>query len=156
MNLSEHLVQSRCEMMFRRQKPTLLIGGSVWADSGEVNDSLKALQFVFKLYEKQRSGGRYLSRRVQVCASTKKSKPRHEGFVKKLSGAEHDVKVTVNIDGIAKPTAWLSNAPVAARRLSELQGSRLIQRTCGSNQHGSEGPVDNNRLAEFDECWDLL
>ena len=50
MHLSDDLVQSKCEMMLKGQKPTLLIGGSKCAESGELNESLKASQFAFTLY----------------------------------------------------------------------------------------------------------
>ena len=54
MNLSDDLVQSKCEVMLNGQKPTLLIGGSHCAESGELNERLKSLQSVIQLYERQR------------------------------------------------------------------------------------------------------
>ena len=48
-------------------------------------------------------------------------------FVKKLSGEEHVVKVTVNMGGNAKPTTWLSNAPKVAKRLSVFQRSQQVR-----------------------------
>ena len=60
MNLSDDHAQSKAVMIWNRQKPTLyFLGGSKCAESGELNESLKSSQFVFKLPEKQRSEGRY-------------------------------------------------------------------------------------------------
>ena len=68
--------------MLNGQKPTLLIGGSSCAESGDMNESLKSLQFVFRLYEKHRREGRYF-----MQAQPEVSKSWHEEeFVKKLSG----------------------------------------------------------------------
>ena len=42
MNLSDELVQSKCDMMLNGQKPTLLIGRSKGAEAGELNEPLKS------------------------------------------------------------------------------------------------------------------
>ena len=55
------------------------------------------------------------------------SRSRHEEFVKKLSGAGPVVRVTMNMNGIAKPTTWLSSAPMIPKRLIELQRSRQVR-----------------------------
>ena len=57
MNSSDDLVQSKCEMMLNGQQPTLLMGGSNCADSGELHKPLKALHFALKLCERQHSEG---------------------------------------------------------------------------------------------------
>ena len=102
--------------------------------------ALKSMQFVFKVCEGA------VEKIVHACAEDSKSW--HEECVR-LSGEEQVVKVTVNIDGNAKPPTPTSNTPMIANKLTELQKSgRFIQRSC--NRHGSEGPVENNRLAEFD------
>ena len=59
MNLSDDLVQSKCKMMLNGQKPTLLIGGSKCAESGESNETLNSLHFVFNLCKGKRSEGSY-------------------------------------------------------------------------------------------------
>ena len=91
-------------------------------------------------------------------AHPEKSKSWHEEFVERLSGEEHVVKVTVNMYGIAKPTTWLSNAPMIAKRLSELQRSRQgSSKEARDRKHQrSERPVENNRMAEFDNSWHLM
>ena len=74
-------------------------------------------------------------------------------FVKKLSGEEHVVKVTENMDGMAKPTTSLSNAPLITKRLCKLQrastSSSKERRLWQRSTPWSEGPVENNQLAEF-------
>ena len=40
---------------------------------------------------------------------------------------QHVGKVTVNMNGIAKPTTWLSSAPMIPKRLIELQRSRQVR-----------------------------
>ena len=42
MHLSDELVQSKCEMMWNVQKPTLLIGGSKCAEAGQMNEPSKS------------------------------------------------------------------------------------------------------------------
>ena len=67
---------------------------------------------------------------------------------------DHVVKVIVKIDGIGQPTTCLRNAPMITKRLGELQRGpqfRPKKLVASSNHHGSEGPVENNPLAEFDK-----
>ena len=82
----------------------------------------------------------------------------NEEFFKKLSGEQHAEKLTVNMGGIEKPTTWLSNAPMIAKQLSELQRCRrgTSQESCGSNHRVSQRPVEDKRLAELDKSWDLM
>ena len=67
--------------------------------------------------EQSREGCVLASREAAVKEDTscmriqKMSESWHEEFVKRLSGEEHVLKVTANVDGIAKPTTWLSNEP---------------------------------------------
>ena len=84
-----------------------------------LSESKKSLQVVKKLYEKHLSEGRYF-----MHAHPEDSKSWHETFVKKLSSEERVVKVKLKMDGIAKPFAWWSNAPMITKRLSVLQRSR--------------------------------
>ena len=114
MTLSDNVVQSKCEMMSNGQYPTLLIGVSMCAESGALNVSLNSIQFVIKLYETQHSEGRYF-----VHAHSDDAKSWRGEFVKKLSGEE---KVTVNMDGIAKPTT-----PMIVKRLSGWQRGRQVR-----------------------------
>ena len=78
--------------------------------------SFKSWHFVFKLHEKKRSEGRHY---MQV--QPEDSNPWHEELVKKLSGEGHVTKMSVNMDGNAKPTARLGTAPMIAKKLCELQ-----------------------------------
>ena len=52
-------MQSKCEMIGNGQQLALFVGECKCAEAGEVSESLKSLQFVLKLYETQRSEGRY-------------------------------------------------------------------------------------------------
>ena len=54
------------------------------------------------------------------------SKSWHEELVKKLTGKGHVVKVTVNMEWIAKPTTWLNHAPMIANMFGALQRSRQV------------------------------
>ena len=54
------------------------------------------------------------------------SKSWHEEFVKKLTCKEHVVKVTVDMEWIAKPTTRLNHAPMIAKMSGELQRSRQV------------------------------
>ena len=54
------------------------------------------------------------------------SKSWHEEFVKKLSGEENVVKVTVDMEWTAKPTTRLNHAPMIAKMSGELQRSREV------------------------------
>ena len=42
MNLSDELVEPKCELMLNGQKPTLFIGGPKGAEAGELNEMLKS------------------------------------------------------------------------------------------------------------------
>ena len=82
------------------------------------------------------------------------SKSWHEEFVKKLSGEEHVVKVTVNrkTDDTVEPCANdRENVMCVAEKLA---GSS--KEACGSTHHGSRGTVENNQWTEFDNSWDLM
>ena len=48
-----------------------------------------------------------------------------------------NVKVTVNTDGIEKPTTWLSNGPKITERLSDVQRSRQVESNRYAVQLGS-------------------
>ena len=122
MNLSIDLVQPKSEMISNRRTPMLLIGGSNCARSGGLSESQKSLQFVCKLFEKQGREGRYF-----LHAQPKKSKSWHEEFVKNLTGEDHVEKVTVNMDGNAKPTTRSSNAPIIVKIFGELQRSPQVR-----------------------------
>ena len=76
----------------------------------------------------------------------------HEEFVKKLSGEECVVNVTVNMDGIAKPREQCAND---FEKVECVAGTPTgsPNKACGSTHHRFEGPVENRRLAEFDDSW---
>ena len=111
--------------MLEGQKPTLLIGGCKCAELGELNESLKSIsmQFAFKLYGRLRSEGRYF-----MLPHPEDSKSWREECVKKLSGEEHVVDVTVTMGGNAKPTTWLSNVPIVTNRVCCRTVDKFIQR----------------------------
>ena len=66
--------------------------------------------------------------------------------------------MTMNMGGIAKLTTWLGNASMIAKRFSELPRSRQVRpkKRVDSNHQGSEGAVENSRLTEFDNSWNLM
>ena len=78
-------------------------------ESGELKESLKSLQFVIILCERQRNEERY-----HIHAHPADSKSWHEGFVLKLSDEENGVKVTVNMTA-------------SRNTLSDVQRSRQIR-----------------------------
>ena len=106
MNLTDDLVQSKVRADVGWTDTNLVDWRSTCAETGELHELLKALQFAFKLYERKRSEGRYVMRA-------------HPGHGMR-SSESHGMKLMVNMDGLAKPTTLLSNAPLIARRLSEL------------------------------------
>ena len=81
-----------------------------------------------------------------MSAHPEDSKSWHEEFVKQLSGETHVMKVTVKMDGMEKPTTWLSKAPMIANMLCELHVAVIIR---------SAGPVENTLLGEIDDSWCL-
>ena len=77
----------------------------------------------------------------------------HIGIRQEISGEEHVVKVTVNMDGIAEPTMVEQCANADGREEVEWVAEKSTvssNEACRRNNHGSEGAVENNRLAEFD------
>ena len=72
MNLSDELVQSKCEMMLNGQKPTLLIGGSKCAEGGQMNEPSKSYAVCVQAVRETAQWRQMLhasaSRRFQVMA----------------------------------------------------------------------------------------
>ena len=59
------LVPSKCEMMLKGQKLTLLIGESKCEESDQLNKSLKSLQLVFMMYDNSSAKGGTSCMRIQ-------------------------------------------------------------------------------------------
>ena len=75
------------------------------------------------------------------------SKSWHEEFVKRSSGEQHVVNVTVNMDGAARPTTWLSNSPIIVKRsVGCKEVDSFVRRSLWQ---------DNTRLTELYNSWDL-
>ena len=47
-HLSDDFVESKCKIVLKGQKATLLIGGCKCAVPGELDESMEAVQFAFK------------------------------------------------------------------------------------------------------------
>ena len=130
-------MQSKCDIMLKGQKTTLLIGGSTWAESGDWQRVTESIAFCVQAERKngavkEDTSCMRIQKKSPSCGmrSSRKKFPELGRHRKTDDMVGHCASDREKVECDAKKSTGSSKA------------------VCGSNHHGSDEPVENNRLVE--------